>query len=232
MRSEVLRTLSCIVTMDNLFSTSLTPTHYIPSLRYVLLFPTGQLGWYLNILYATIEDEDAPTDLKHKHVSMAEFHCYCLFTCTTGSNHIFLTCNLFQEFVCETWAVSEQNSLHWLRKNQSQLCAEVYKGLVDAVAADVDANLNQLGTRFILPSSFTGSTHHMQQLCQDALAINRYFGGGDLFITMTANPAWPEIKSALFPGQSPSDHPDLVIHVFKQAPVPYKGDHRWCTGCC
>jgi hypothetical protein len=87
---------------------------------------------------------------------------------------------------------------------------------VDAVAADVDANLNQLGTRFILPSSFTGSTCHMQQLLQDALVINHYFGGSDLFITMTANPSsWPEIKSALYQGQSASDCPDLVICIFK-----------------
>ena len=54
----------------------------------------------------------------------------------------------------------------------------------------------------------------MQQLCQDALAINRYFGGGDLFITMTANSAWPEIKDALFPHQSAAERPDMITHVF------------------
>jgi hypothetical protein len=192
-------------------------THpFYPSLRYVLLFPTGQLSWHPKILYADVEDDGTPpADHKRIHVSMAQFHRYRLFTRTLGSNHVFLTCNLFQEFVCATWAVCEQNRLHWLRENQTKLRAEVYKGLVDAVAADADANLNQLGTRFILPSSFTGSTRHMQQLLQDALAINRYLGGGDLFITMTANPSWPEIKSALYQGQSPSDRPDLVIRVFK-----------------
>lgn len=56
---------------------------------------------------------------------------------------------------------------------------------------------------------------HMQQLCQDALAINHYYGGGDHFITMTANPAWPEIQSNLFPGQHASDHPDLAVHIFR-----------------
>jgi hypothetical protein len=54
----------------------------------------------------------------------------------------------------------------------------------------------------------------MQQLCQDALAINRYFGGGDLFITMTANPAWPEIKDALLHNQTATEHPDLITRVF------------------
>jgi len=88
---------------------------------------------------------------------------------------------------------------------------EVYQGLQDAIAADADVDMADLGKRFILPSSFSGSTHNMQQHCQDALAINRYFEGGDLFITMTANPAWPEITSALFVDQKAPDRPDLVV---------------------
>ena len=56
----------------------------------------------------------------------------------------------------------------------------------------------------------------MQQLLQDALAINRYFKGGDLFLTMTANPAWPEIQDALEPGQSAADRPDLAVRAFYQ----------------
>jgi hypothetical protein len=185
-----------------------------PSLRYVLLYPTGQLGWHPNILYHNFE-EDGPQ--KRKHVTLAEYNCYRLFIHPTEveSNHFFFTGDLFQEFVCEAWAVAEQNRLNYLRHNQKKLRVEVYAGLVDAVAANADVNQNQLGQRLILPSSFSGSTRNMQQLCQDALAINRYYGGGDLFITITANPAWPEIQSALFPGQTPSDHPDLVVHVFK-----------------
>ncbi len=31
---------------------------------------------------------------------------------------------------------------------------------------------------------------------------------------MTANPNWPEIKDALFPGQSANERPDLVARVF------------------
>jgi hypothetical protein len=73
---------------------------------------------------------------------------------------------------------------------------------------------NDFGQRIILPSSFSGSSRHMIQNCQDALAINCHFGGADFFITMTANPNWPEVKAALLPGQSSADRPDLVNHVF------------------
>jgi hypothetical protein len=86
--------------------------------------------------------------------------------------------------------------------------------LQDAVATDPDADWNQISKRFILPSSFTGSTRCMQQHLQDALAVNHFYGGEDLFVTMTANPGWPEIKDALLSGQTASDRPDLVVRVF------------------
>ena len=72
-----------------------------------------------------------------------------------------------------------------------------------------------MGQRIILPSSFSGSTRNMIQHCQDALAIIRYFHSADLFLTMTANPNWPEIKEGLLPGQTAADRPDLVDHVFR-----------------
>ena len=57
-------------------------------------------------------------------------------------------------------------------------------------------------------------THHMQQQCQDALAINYYFGGDNLFITMIANASWPEIQNTLHDGQAAHDRPDLVVCIF------------------
>ena len=54
----------------------------------------------------------------------------------------------------------------------------------------------------------------MVQNCQDALAINQHFHEADLFITITANPNWPEVTRELLPGQTASDHPDLVVRVF------------------
>lgn len=56
--------------------------------------------------------------------------------------------------------------------NQDTIQGEVYVGLADAVAGNVDMDTAVLGQKIILPSSFTESTHHMQQLLQDALAIN------------------------------------------------------------
>ena len=187
---------------------------FYPCLRYILLFPTGQLGWHPAILYEQTEDQ--ADDPKQKYVSLAGFNKYRLHIRPENveSIHLFLTGKLFQEYVCEAWAVAEQNRLNWIRLNQTKLRVELYKGLQDAVAANPEADWDQLGKRFILPSSFTGSTRNMQQHLQDALAINCFYGGGDLFVTITANPSWPEIKDALFPGQTASDRPNLVVRVF------------------
>ena len=46
------------------------------------------------------------------------------------------------------------------------------------------------------------------------MAINHHFHGADLFLTMTADPNWPEITEALLPGQTTADCPNLVVRVF------------------
>ncbi len=47
------------------------------------------------------------------------------------------------------------------------------------------------------------------------MALIRAHGFPDYFITMTANPKWPEITRELLHGQSAVDRPDLVARVFK-----------------
>ena len=55
----------------------------------------------------------------------------------------------------------------------------------------------------------------MHQNYLDAMAMVRVKGKPDYFITMTANPSWPEILRSLLPGQSPHDRPDIVARVFQ-----------------
>lgn len=77
----------------------------------------------------------------------------------------------------------------------------------------------RLGSAVILPSSFGGSPRAMQQLYHDAMAISRYIGRPDLFITMTCNPNWPEIKrflSTMPPGTTVNDIPYFVCRLFYQ----------------
>jgi hypothetical protein len=69
--------------------------------------------------------------------------------------------------------------------------------------------------RKILSSSFVGSPRWFNAQFQDGMAICREYHKPDLFITMTCNPHWPEIKEQLKEGQTAQDRPDLVARVFK-----------------
>ena len=60
-------------------------------------------------------------------------------------------------------------------------------------------DVRPLGYKLILPSSHVESSRFIIQLFQDAMAIYRHFHKPDLFLTMTANPKWPEIVQSLFP---------------------------------
>ncbi|EFI26531.1 hypothetical protein CC1G_15819 [Coprinopsis cinerea okayama7 len=112
------------------------------------------------------------------------------------------------------WASADQNRLQYIRENQKQLRAEVYSGLEDTVSTE-DGDLNHIGRRVILPSSYVGGPRNMMQRYQDAMAVARHYRRVDLFITMTTNPNWEEITQELLPGQTAFDRPDLVARVFK-----------------
>ena len=195
---------------------------------YVLLFPTGQLGWHPDLELNLPPQDNAPLDnpdeggagrvqavRRRKHISLAEYLAYRLHIRPNEPNHLFKAGRLFQEYIVDSWASAEQYRLRWFRQNQNTIRADVYRGLADTVAADPAVDGCNIGMRTILPSSFTGSTRFMIQNLQDALAINRHSGGADLFLTMTADPNWPEIKAELLPGQTAADQPDLVAQVFK-----------------
>ena len=49
----------------------------------------------------------------------------------------------------------------------------------------------------------------------DAMALVWRFGKPNIFLTMTCNPNWDEIKHELYPGQTPQDHLDLIVRVFR-----------------
>jgi len=150
---------------------------------------------------------------------MAKYYCYYLFPREGEAQILFQSGKLFQQYIVDMWAASEQNRLKWLHFHQGNLRAELYRQVVDAFSAlddDVNNAVNpeDLGNKVILPATFTGSTRDMMENLQNSLAIARKYGTADMFLTMTANPNWKEVQDALLPGQTPQDWPDLVARVF------------------
>ncbi|KAG5539463.1 hypothetical protein RHGRI_019865 [Rhododendron griersonianum] len=181
---------------------------YLP-LHYVLLFPRGELGWAPDMKQWDVKN-NRPTE---ERLTQMEFYSHRLFERDTEYSTILRGCKLFQEFLVDAWAATEQNRLTYYKLNQSRLRTSLYHDLAD-IGPD-GLNPDQIGQRMVLPSSFTGGPRHMFEIFQDSMAITRYNHHPDIFLTMTANPKWPEISSALLPHQTAVDRPDLVARVFE-----------------
>ena len=100
---------------------------------------------------------------------------------------------LFEQYIIDAWLTVEDDRLQWVRSHQDEIRADLYQGLVDAVAQGEAATA---GVRVVLPSSHSHSPRNLMQRFQDAMAITRAHGRPHLFITMTCNPEWPEIMQA------------------------------------
>ncbi|MBW0478347.1 hypothetical protein O181_018062 [Austropuccinia psidii MF-1] len=87
----------------------------------------------------------------------------------------------------------------------------MYQSLTEILKGEGDVN----GKKIVLPSTFIGGPRAMIQLHQDTMALVKHFGRPSLFITITANPKWPEIQATLKNNEIPSDRPDLVSRIFQ-----------------
>ncbi|WP_218103646.1 helitron helicase-like domain-containing protein, partial [Rhodococcus erythropolis] len=112
----------------------------------------------------------------------------------------------------DAFACMDQNRLNWVRNNQSTLRLDKYNQVSQAV--DQGHDLHRVGIQAVLPSSHVGSPRYMTELYHDSMAIVRALGKPSLFITMTCNPKWKEIRDNLKPRQAATDRPDLVARVF------------------
>ncbi|PWZ37109.1 hypothetical protein Zm00014a_013946 [Zea mays] len=199
------------------------------ALSYPLFFPKGELGWHANIPKVGVsmdevdayrathrannsndEDAESPT---HLCVSVRDYYCYKFQIRPGVFNRILHGKWLFQQFAVDTYIKIESSRLDFIRKNQDRLRVDLYQGLVDSML-DGDIRAGKVGKRTVMSTSFIGSPHDMKRRYMDAMALVRKFGKPDIFLTMTCNPNWDEIRRELLLGQTPQDRPDLVVRVF------------------
>ncbi|GFX56444.1 helitron_like_N domain-containing protein [Trichonephila clavipes] len=120
------------------------------------------------------------------------------------------------EYILVDMYVKKENErLRFIALNQTKQRAENYKHLQDVIMNEADLDPNSLCQMVILSSSFVNSARYLHEYTHDVFTYVLNYGRPDLFITMTCNPARPEITRELISGQNSTDRHDLTARVFK-----------------
>ena len=69
----------------------------------------------------------------------------------------------------------------------------MYQGIIDVLNAR-ETRGDKVGKRVILPSTFIGGSRDMRRRYLDAMTLVQHYGKPNLFITMTCNSEWKEIR--------------------------------------
>jgi len=172
-------------------------------LAYPLLFPSGQTGWHLGF-----------SSVSGVKVTRAQYLKYLLMR-RSSLSHMQQCGRLTLEFYCDAWASHEASIMEFHRRPQQQA---VYRTASRAALIDqlVHGEPQDIGVpvRTVLPASVVGSPRFYHTLFLNAMALPRRFGKPDLFITMTANPHWEEIRDNIPRHSEWQFHPDIVARVF------------------
>ncbi|VDO77139.1 unnamed protein product [Heligmosomoides polygyrus] len=172
-------------------------------LTYPLFFPTGLDGWHVGL-----------KNTANKRLSQMKYYAYLLSIQDNEWNPLLRGGKLLQPFIVDAYVKIEQNRLHFHRTHQTELRLDTYRGLAGYIAEGAEDLSGPPGRRIVLGSSFKGGPRNMQQSYQDAMVVVARHGKPDVFLTVTCNPLWKEMKDNLLPEQLPEHRPDLITRVF------------------
>ena len=184
------------------------------ALAYPLLFPHGDASWSPNLYkHARSSGQRARCS-----VTARDALAYRMYHRDPPGDPIVYDAHLLhgrltQKYLVHEYTRVERGRLDFLRHNQGQLKADLYKEVQQAAELRQQGVAN-IGRHIVLPSTFTGGPRSMKMKFQDAMALVRVFGKATLFVTVTTNPQWPEILAELPPGRKAHHCPWIVARVF------------------
>ncbi|KAK9724272.1 hypothetical protein RND81_05G060200 [Saponaria officinalis] len=200
------------------------------ALQYPLLFPYGEDGFRLGITHSETSLRASTSTNPCYKLTMREWFAYRIQDrpSTIEAPTLLLAGRLFQQFCVDGYTAIESGRLSYLRFNQKKLRTEKYKNLSNVVD-NGDTDPSSVGGRIILPSKFLGCDGYMRENYHDTMAICRWTGYPDLFITFTCNPKWPEITRFVQQrGIKPEDRPDILCRIFKIKLQRLMKDLKFC----
>lgn len=182
------------------------------SMTYPLIHPYGEDGYRENIQLQNMTGSST----KRQFVTMRQYYCFRLQQRVHEGYTLLHSGRLLQQYIVDAYMAIEEGRFRWIRNNQEQLRTDLYCGLMDVVHRG-DTDGKKLGKSIILPSTHTGGPRYRIQNYQDAMALCKWAGYPDLFLTFTCNPKWPEITETLDMVQQKDDpnRVDIVCRVFE-----------------
>ncbi|POM80136.1 Helitron helicase-like protein [Phytophthora palmivora] len=229
-----------------------TSESYDP-LQYPLLFPYGEPGWTYDLPYVgspvdsngkpltmslreyesyVLHDRTASNSLILRGGRLTQQYCVDQWTKCEQERLRFIEKNQLQ-YRLETLQGltdalrNESVDVHRVAANEEVAqrgSTATMRQSRDTGVDSTEPEAENIGRKVIIPPTFTGGPRYMYQRFLDAMAMVRETGAPNLFITMTCNPNWPEIKENLRPGEKASDRPDIVARVFMQKPKTLNKD--------
>jgi hypothetical protein len=180
------------------------------ALQYPLLFPYGERGFQVGVLYNGVTNTNKKTRI---HMTMQDFYCY-QFHYRRGQPNPFLCYGLLSSKAkVDARACIDEQRLWYIIQNQSNLRVENFQGISDAISRGCTSG-EEIGKTIILLASHTGGRRYMIQN-YNSKAICRVHGPPDYFITFTCNSKCPEIpENLLEPRQKPTDCADIIVRVY------------------
>lgn len=182
------------------------------SMTYPLIHPYGEDGYRLGILLTDIIKKT----FAREKLTMRQFYCFRIQQRLNEAHTLLQAGRLLQQYIVDGYMAIEEERFRYIRNNQKKLRADIFSGLMDAIVRG-DSDCSMIEKTIILPSSHTGGPRYRVQNYQDAMAICRWAGYPDLFLTFTCNPKWPEINEMLrLIGQESDDNRvDIICRVFQ-----------------
>ncbi|CAH9052040.1 unnamed protein product [Cuscuta europaea] len=209
-------------------------------LQYPLLFPYGESGWHAGIpklpkqvgprtksrqptmqptsvasIYMLFEREAQNNVVANKrdNVSCREYSAYHFQVRHKDEYIVLHSGRLFQQFIVDMYIKIETQRLDYFRTQQRDVRTECLQGLMDSISVGETKACN-VGQRVILPTSFIGG-RDMRRRYMDVMALVQRYGKPDIFLTITCNPNWPEMKELLKHSDEAQNRPDLIARVFR-----------------
>jgi hypothetical protein len=183
------------------------------ALQYPLLFPYGERGFQVGVLYNGAINKN-PGEKRRSAISLQEYYCYQFHYRPHQPNPYLSYGILSSQAKVDERACIDENRMWYILNNQGNLCTEHLQGITDAINRGCTRG-DEMGKAVILPVSHTGGRRYMIQNYHDSIAIYKVFGPPDFFFTFTCNPNWPEIVNSYHGNvQRPSDKSDVIVRVY------------------